>query len=205
MVPDLHHNNYLMSSTDKDLSNLAKPGIMSQAGIAGGAVTPSNELPSKGRILPDFALPVAFSGRQVQASDFRGRANLVVIVDDGLSETANLISEADRQYGEIKNQETEVLLIIRPLQLTAATDQESLKQLPCALVDEDGCIHRRLGALDAQGHDSAAIYVTDRWGEVFGIYRKSGGQSVPDIAEILSWLEFINSQCPECDPPEWPI
>jgi len=206
MVTVLHHNNYLNEcQPDQDLSNSATPGIMSQAGIAGGAATPSNELPSKGRILPDFALPVVSSGRQVHASDFRGRANLVVIVDDRLSGTANLISEADRQYGEIKNQEAEVLLIIRPLRSTAATDQDSLIHLPCVLVDEDGSIHRRLGALDAQGRDSAAIYVTDRWGEVFGVYRKSEGQSIPDIAEILSWLEFINSQCPECDPPEWPI
>ena len=179
---------------------------MSQAEIAGGAATPPNELPSKGRILPDFALPAASSGRQVHTSDFRGRANLVVIADDGLSETANLISEADRKYGEIRNQEAAVLLIVRPLQLTAATDQESLKHPSCAvLVDEDGSIHRRLGAVDAQGHDCAAIYVTDRHGEVFGVYRKSEGQSVPDMGEILSWLEFINSQCPECEAPEWPI
>lgn len=178
---------------------------MSQAEIAGGAFTPPNEFPSKGRILPDFALPAASSSCQVQASDFRGRANLVVIADDGQSETAKLIGEAVRQYSEIKNQEAEVLLIVRPLQLTALTDHESLKHLPCAvLVDEDGSIHRRLGAVDAQGHDSAAIYVTDRHGEVFGVYRKSAGQSVPGIGEILSWLEFINSQCPECEPPEWP-
>lgn len=179
---------------------------MSQAEIAGGAVTPPNELPSKGRILPDFALPAASSGREVHASDFRGRANLVVIADDGRSETANLVSDAVRKYGEMKNQEAEVLVIVGPPQSTAAVRQESLKSLPGALlVDEDGSVHRRLGAVDAQGHDSAAIYVTDRYGEVFAVYRRSAGQSVPDIAEIMSWLEFINSQCPECEPPEWPI
>jgi peroxiredoxin len=161
---------------------------MWQAEIAGGAITPPNELPSKGRILPDFALPAASSGSHVHASDFRGRANLVVIADDGLSETANLISEAGRQHGEMKNQEAQVLLIVRPARLTARTDQESMKHLPCAmLVDEDGSIHRRLGAVDAQGHDCAAIYVTDRYGEVFGVYRKAEGQSIPDMAEILSW------------------
>jgi hypothetical protein len=21
----------------------------------------------------------------------------------------------------------------------------------------------------------------------------------------LDWLEFVNSQCPECEPPEWPL
>src|SRR5262249_9836049 len=177
---------------------------MSQAEIAGGAVTPPNELPSKGRILPDFALLALSSERQIHVSDFRGRANLFVIVDDGRTETANLIAEADRQYDEIKNQEAEVLLIIHPV--SSARDRESLQHLPYAvLVDEDGSIHRRLGAVDAQGQDSAAIYVTDRYGEVFGVYRKSAGQSLPDIAAILNWLEFINSQCPQCEPPEWPI
>jgi peroxiredoxin len=177
---------------------------MSQAEIAGGAVTPPNELPSKGRILPDFALPGASSGRQIHVSDFRGRANLIVIADDGRTETANLIAEADSQYDELKNHEAEVLLIIRPV--SSPTDRESLKRLRYAvLVDEHGSIHRRLGAVDAQEQDSAAIYVTDRYGEVFGVYRKSAGQSLPDIAAILKWLEFINSQCPECEPPEWPI
>jgi len=94
---------------------------MSQAEIAGGAATPPNELPSKGRILPDFALLAASSGSQVHASDFRSRANLVVIADDGLSETTNLISEVGRQHGEIKNQEAQVLLIVRPARLTART------------------------------------------------------------------------------------
>jgi hypothetical protein len=36
------------------------------------------------------------------------------------------------------------------------------------------------------------------------LYRTRDGQVLPKVAEILSWLEFVNSQCPECDPPEWP-
>jgi hypothetical protein len=45
----------------------------------------------------------------------------------------------------------------------------------------------------------------DRFAEVFGAYRSRDGQSLPTTAEVLSWLEFINSQCPECEPPEWPV
>jgi len=71
--------------------------------------------------------------------------------------------------------------------------------------DDNGRVHRQLGALGSQGDDAAAVYVTDRFAEVFGAYRTSEGQPLPGIADILNWLEFINAQCPECEPPEWPI
>jgi peroxiredoxin len=73
------------------------------------------------------------------------------------------------------------------------------------LSDGDGRIHREVGASDEQGHAAAAAYVIDRYGEIFAIYRTRDGQALPNAAEILNWLEFVNSQCPECEPPEWPV
>jgi len=49
------------------------------------------------------------------------------------------------------------------------------------------------------------VYITDQFGEVFAVYRTREGQSLPNIADILNWLEFVNAQCPECEAPEWPI
>ena len=72
------------------------------------------------------------------------------------------------------------------------------------LVDEDGRIHRRAGAADNYGHPATAIYITDRFGEVFGVYRAAEGHTMPDLQEIVTWLAFINSQCPECSTSEWP-
>lgn len=28
---------------------------------------------------------------------------------------------------------------------------------------------------------------------------------VIEVKEILGWLAFVNRQCPECSPPEWPV
>ncbi len=177
---------------------------MSQAEIAGGAVTPQNEPPSKGHRLQEFELPSALDG-VVHLSDYRGRANLVLILSDHKSETSKLLSHTAARYSEIKNEEAEVLVIIRMSRPQAAETQKRLR-LPCpVLADDVGRIHQPLGAVDSQGDDSAAVYVTDRFGEVFGAYRTSGGQSLPGVADILNWLEFINAQCPECEPPEWPI
>ena len=68
------------------------------------------------------------------------------------------------------------------------------------LVDEDGRIHRSAGAADKSGHPAIAIYITDRFGEVFAVYRAAEGQTMPSAQEIIKWLTFINIQCPEC----WP-
>jgi hypothetical protein len=47
---------------------------MTQAEIAGGTVTPLNELPSKGHRLYDFELSSAL-GKKIHLSDCRGRLN----------------------------------------------------------------------------------------------------------------------------------
>jgi len=176
---------------------------MSQAEIAGGAVTPPNELPSKGRQLRDFELTSAL-GAQIQLSDYRGRSNLVLIFADDQQSTMTLLSDMASQYAQIKNEEAEVLAVVQLALERAAETKQRLKLPYPVLADKDGRIHREVGAVSPQGNVAAAVYVTDRFGEVFGLYRTRDGQALPNVAEILSWLEFVNSQCPECEPPEWP-
>ncbi|HSB75204.1 MAG TPA: hypothetical protein VLC12_06095, partial [Terriglobales bacterium] len=62
----------------------------------------------------------------------------------------------------------------------------------------------KLGALDARGAPRLAVYITDRFGQVFAAFRTGLGEPAPGVDDILGWLEFINRQCPECFPPEWP-
>jgi hypothetical protein len=44
--------------------------------------------------------------------------------------------------------------------------------------------------------------VADRWGEILYLETASGDQTFrfPDINELLSWVHFIQIQCPECPP-----
>jgi len=72
------------------------------------------------------------------------------------------------------------------------------------LVDVDGNVHRSVGAEQWSEHMLSAVFVTDRFGEVFAAYKAGQGRSLPGVEEILSWIEFINKQCPECGPLEWP-
>jgi len=61
--------------------------------------------------------------------------------------------------------------------------------------------HRKTPDREDHGNPRA---ITDRFGEVFAVYRAAEGQAMPSVREIVEWLSFINSQCPECSPPEWP-
>lgn len=177
---------------------------MSQSQIAGGKITARDELPSKGHRLQEFAL-TSVLGSVVHLSDFRGRANLVLIVGDGRPETAKLLAELAARYSDIKSSEAEVLAIIQKSRESAAGLKREYNLPYPVLVDEDGCLHRTLGAVDSNGVYSAAVYVTDRFGEVFGAYRTAAGDELSGFEDILSWLEFVNAQCPECEPPEWPV
>jgi peroxiredoxin len=163
-------------------------------------VTARNELPSKGRRLRDFELPSA-AGRLVRLSDYRSRSNPVLVFADESAGAMQLLQNLAAQHSQIKNEEAEVL-VMRSRELAAEAKQ--LKLPYPVLADEDGRIHRQVGAIDFEGHDAAALYVTDHFGEVFGVYRTHDGQPLPGVADILKWLEFVNSQCPECEPPEWP-
>ena len=51
----------------------------------------------------------------------------------------------------------------------------------------------------------AAIFVADRWGAVFSTRIIERKHDLPAEAEIRDWLEFIELQCEECFPSEWPL
>lgn len=177
---------------------------MSQAEIAGVRMTLSGELPSKGHRFPDFEL-TGPTGGPVQLSDYRGRLNLVLVFIDEGEAARKLLGELAGRYAEVRSQQAEILAVAQ----TSGGECARLKaklDLPYAILpDEDGRIHREAGAGDGQGRQAAAVYVTDRYGEIFAVYRTLDGQALPAADDILSWLAFINIQCPECEPPEWPI
>ena len=113
-----------------------------------------------------------------------------------------LRSRAD--YARFLDEQTQVLAI---LQCTRKKQPELRQEATCPFL----CWSMRMGeyiahagAADNDGHPATAIYITDRFGEVFAVYRAAEGQTMPDAQEIVTWLAFINSQCPECSPPEWP-
>lgn len=206
--------------------------MKSQAEIAGHLTRGTSEHPHKGTVLRDPELLLAAStdetdGARRLLSALRGRSNLVMIFTAGqdlAAFTASLAGNADA-LGE---NNARVLVITpeagahaSPSHAPAAHASSSHRSASDAnashtagsppsrasqvtALDPGGDIHRMLGASDAAGNLVPTIYVTDRFGEVFAAFQSPNPAALPSAAEITRWLEFINQQCEECSPPEWP-
>ena len=153
-------------------------------------------------MLPGFTLP-AIDGSPILLESYRGRANLVVVfAGDDLNEdpVRELLEALAARTEEVAFEAAQVLVAVtsRPV----AVPQRGR----CAflvLVDDSAHIHRRAGLIDAAGRPVPAVFVTDRFREIYATYLSKHGSALPRAKEILDWLMFINIQCPECGVPEW--
>jgi peroxiredoxin len=179
-------------------------GLRDSGSICGDAA-PQLQYPGRGQVLRNFAL-LSAAGKQVQISDYRGRANLVVVLAgaQGSEPELELLTQLACRQAEILEQEAEVIAVLY-CTLAQALAIKSRMQFPfVVLADSEGAVHRSLGALDSKGSPRLAVYVTDRYGEVFALYPTAPGDAAPGAQDLVGWLEFINQHCPECFPPEWP-
>lgn len=65
--------------------------------------------------------------------------------------------------------------------------------------DEEDALH---AGLDEEG--GAGVLVADRWGAVYEVVRVGAGHGLPTAHELVEWLRFIATQCPECGVPDTP-
>lgn len=178
---------------------------MLQAEIGSARVTAGESLPTRGHLMPDFTLPSS-DGKYVSLYDHRGRSNLVVFFAGRGQDSAEntLLSALTERYREITDTDSEVAVVVAE-SIGQAEEFRRKMQFPFpVLADANMHIHTSVGASGAQGLPAAALYITDRFLEVFGTWRTGAGEHLPDITDVLSWLTYLDSQCPECTQIEWP-
>lgn len=176
---------------------------MLQAEIAGRLVSPHEGYAEKGDVIRDFQL-FSSEGRSVLLSEYRGLSSMVLVFA-GESDSANhLLSELGTRQPELAGNEARALAIVVGPRERASELRHVLHLGFEVLADGNGRVHRSLGTEDPAGHLLPAVFITDRFGEVFAAYKAGQGNSLPAVNEIMSWIDFINCQCPECGPVEWP-
>jgi len=178
---------------------------MLQAEIGSARATAGESLPTRGHLMPDFTLPSS-DGKQVSLYDYRGRSNLALFFVGPARDSAEnqLLSALAERYGEITDTDSEVVIVVAE-SIEQADEFRRKRQFPFpVLADADMHLHNSVGASGAQGVLAAALYITDRFLEVFATWRTGAGERLPDISDVLSWLTYLDSQCPECTQIEWP-
>jgi peroxiredoxin len=177
---------------------------MLQAEIGSARVTEAKGFPTRGHLMPDFALPSS-DGRQVSLYDYRGRSNLVRLFAARTKDSTDslLLGALAKRYREIAETDSEVVAVLAESVAQADEFRRKMHFPFPVLSDRDMKVHNMVGACGAQAVPAAALYITDRFLEVFAMWRTGTGDVLPDISDVLSWLTYLDSQCPECTQIEW--
>ena len=154
--------------------------------------------PKPSDIIPDFHLASSES-TSVRISDYRGFKNLVLVFagDPDDKPCRRFLAWLAQHYYELIQENAEVLAIIYGSVEEAKKVKHKGNLLFPVLADEDGQAHLAVGGLTSHGKAAITIYITDRFNEIYSVYRADSGVALPSLEEMLSKLSFIEMQCPE--------
>lgn len=148
----------------------------------------------RGRCLPDVEF-VTIEGDRKRLSDFKGQKNLLVILtgEDGHGLPAAMATvDAD-----IERHDGHAIAVL------PAASTEALRWPFDVVADPGGTVRRKFYSGDS-GEPRLTVFITDRWGEVVFACRTGRGDPAPGADDLVDWLRFVDQQCPECFPSEWP-
>lgn len=166
---------------------------------------------SAGQLVPDFRLSAVNRDGQLGPWDYKQHRNLVLVFFRSIEseKCRQLLRAIAKHYAEYQEKEAEVLVI--------STDRmDRLRQLVQDLAlpfpvlsDNEGRVSDLYLPGSRQAGDKAAleaaIFVADRWGAIFYRTSLARDHDLPAEGEIREWLKFIELQCEECFPSEWPV
>jgi peroxiredoxin len=160
--------------------------------------------PKPGMLLPAFSLPEANGEREISLWDYKPRRNLALLFVNDVLQQEPLLHAIAQHYSEYRELNAEVLVISPKASERGSKFQSGTLPFPI-LFDKVGELRRKcLGSGTAADSQSMAL-IADRWGEVYGKMILREHSAVADEEEIRKWLQFVDMQCEECFPPEWPV
>lgn len=166
---------------------------------------PQRSLPAVGEVVPDVTVQLD-TAASLPLSALRARHNLVLVFLCGGRRCGLQLVDALFSHPELAQEESIVLPVLHgdPAAARALNLERWQGQLNVA-ADSDGSLHRLFGALAEEGYSDPALYITDRWGQIYAAIRELDGDALPTADEIVASLRHINHACEECDPGiDWP-
>jgi|GEM_PF-3456756 len=158
------------------------------------SIVPEQEAPKlrEGGIVPLFYLPAAGGGQSGPAA-LRSKYNMVLAFVERSAEAESYLKSLAAAYRDIQDSQAKVIAVV-PLPLKDAAKLAERLKLPYTLLaDEGGATAKRM--LGVSNH--AALCVADRYGQAFYVERATTSAALPSVQSALSWLEYIQIQCPE--------
>jgi len=145
-------------------------------------------------IVPTFHLP-SRDHNVFDSSDLKRKKNLVLFF---LTQPdSDFFLKAEEAYRVIKQENAE-LAVVCPLSIDQIEVFYRKNRLSFSiLADEDGGVFSKFISSE-KGEPVAALFIMDKFAEVFFHYVEKDAGLLPPFEDIIRSLNFIESQCPEC-------
>jgi hypothetical protein len=149
---------------------------------------------------PDFCLPQPGGQAQVCRSDFRGRCSLAVFFSP-INESASFMEALERvgsQAEAYQDQGARVLAVF-PSEEGARFNADWMENM-AVLIDREGTARAAYAGLmvdELTTESDALLFVLDEFGAPYAVLVGAEKAGERLNAEVLSWLQFIDLQCPE--------
>lgn len=155
--------------------------------------------PGSGRTLRSFTLPDA-DGRPVSLWSYHQRRNLVLFFHHGstCADCRAVLRDLSASRAAFQDEEAIVLAVGPDPPALAKELATSLNPGFPLLCDPSKQVVAKQNLL------MPSLVVADRFGEIWAAWAGGDAHLLPNGAEIARWLEFVELQCPECGPAEWP-
>ena len=154
-------------------------------------------IPRKGELLPDFEV-LAPGGDLTRISDLRGRkTSVLVMAGQSPADLVPYCRELAASLASFTAEDSVVLVVVEGSSAEAARFAADYGLDNHVFADLNDRAHLLVGS-------APAVFVTDRHGEIFAAFYGNAAE-LPRAHELLKWVQFVNMQCEECFPPEWPV
>lgn len=144
-------------------------------------------------LIPIFHLP--FKDGIFDSSEYKRKKNLVIFFLTGPD--AAFLGKLDEACASFR-QENGQVCVICPLPMDNILEMHKQNRLGFPILSDEDMhvfskfVHRK------NDEKVAALYITDKFGEVFFRYLADDNSRLPEFSDIARSLAFIESQCPEC-------
>lgn len=153
-----------------------------------------------GRRLPRLKLRDS-AGRSFRLSRTDRRATVVVFLHGpDCPACRDRLRALGTSAGELAAWDARPVAVVRASAEEARRLTEDLGRSFPVLADPDGAARARYGV----GDQEVALFVADRFGEIFAAERAGDADGLSPTAELEEWARFLTTQCPECGVPDVP-
>jgi len=151
-----------------------------------------------GEVVPPFDLP-STTRKTISPWRYKQKKNLVIFFHHGggCGFCRKKLVELAGIYNRLKDQEAEVLAVsLDSLEENGIVVRQLKLPFPM-LSDPKGETVEQYTSIEGN-RLLPGVFITDRYGGLFRQEVKEEATDLLDADEIVEWLKFIESQCPEC-------